>query len=258
MSRGVKWAIAGVVALLVAAGVAGLVIARTGEDDDSGARGHRLATPKVARLYGKRAVLSRGTSLVAAAGRKKVPIYAHSYSHRPKLRLRNPNPQGAERVFLVRVAKPGRLLVSLPVRPNGSTGWVRRRDVTLSRTPYFLRVDLTRHRLDLRKRGRRVAQYPIGVGQAVTPTPSGTYYITELFEQPYAGSPYGPYAFGLSGHSNVLHEFEGGPGQIGIHGTNYPQGIGTDVSHGCIRMSNEDITHLARILPLGTPVKIVR
>jgi lipoprotein-anchoring transpeptidase ErfK/SrfK len=92
----------------------------------------------------------------------------------------------------------------------------------------------------------------------VTPTPSGRYYITELLRQPDPTGLYGPYAFGLSAHSTVLHEFAGRDGILGIHGTNYPRGIGTDVSHGCIRVSNAAITRLARILPLGTPVLIVR
>jgi lipoprotein-anchoring transpeptidase ErfK/SrfK len=43
---------------------------------------------------------------------------------------------------------------------------------------------------------------------------------------------------------------------IGIHGTNEPQLVGTDVSHGCIRLRNEDISRLVGLLPLGTPVEI--
>jgi lipoprotein-anchoring transpeptidase ErfK/SrfK len=98
----------------------------------------------------------------------------------------------------------------------------------------------------------------IGVGQAVTPTPTGEYYITELLEQPDPTGTYGPFAFGLSAHSDVLNEFAGRDGVLGVHGTNFPQGIGTDVSHGCIRMSNDAITKLAGFLPVGTPVQITR
>jgi len=96
----------------------------------------------------------------------------------------------------------------------------------------------------------------IGVGEAATPTPRGTYFITALFRliDPYG--PYGPYAFGLSGFSNVLRSFGGGPGQLAIHGTNDPGGIGSNVSHGCIHVSNPEITRLSKELPLGTPVQI--
>jgi len=53
-----------------------------------------------------------------------------------------------------------------------------------------------------------------------------------------------------------LMSFGGGPGQLAIHGTDDPAGIGHDVSHGCIRMSNAGITKLAGILPIGVPVEV--
>jgi lipoprotein-anchoring transpeptidase ErfK/SrfK len=68
---------------------------------------------------------------------------------------------------------------------------------------------------------------------------------------------YGPYAFGLSGFSEVFKSFAGGPGTLGLHGTNNPSGLGKDVSAGCIRMSNAGITKLAFALPVGTPVEVV-
>jgi lipoprotein-anchoring transpeptidase ErfK/SrfK len=67
---------------------------------------------------------------------------------------------------------------------------------------------------------------------------------------------YGPYAYGLSGHSEVLDTFNGGDAELGIHGNNEASVLGKDVSHGCIRMSNDKITRLAGLLPLGTPVQI--
>ena len=54
----------------------------------------------------------------------------------------------------------------------------------------------------------------------------------------------------------MLDEFNGGDGVIGIHGTNEPEAIGSDVSHGCIRVDNDTITQMAGMLPLGTPVHI--
>ena len=90
----------------------------------------------------------------------------------------------------------------------------------------------------------------------MTPTPFGQYFITELLKQTNPNGLYGPYAFGLSAHSNVLHEFAGGNGEIGIHGTDQPWVIGTSASHGCIRLYNHDILWLSQRLPLGTPVRI--
>ena len=67
---------------------------------------------------------------------------------------------------------------------------------------------------------------------------------------------FGPYAYGLSAFSNTFTEFEGGPGQIGMHGTNEPSSIGRNVSHGCIRMSVTNISWLAHRVPAGTPITI--
>ncbi len=56
----------------------------------------------------------------------------------------------------------------------------------------------------------------------------------------------------------MLTEFAGGDGVIGIHGTDRPDLVGTDVSSGCIRLPNDVITALVEDigLPLGTPVTI--
>ncbi|MGH9265106.1 MAG: L,D-transpeptidase, partial [Acidimicrobiales bacterium] len=123
-------------------------------------------------------------------------------------------------------------------------------------------VELGAHRLTAYQGTEVLVSEPIGVGTADAPTPGGLYYIKELFEpvdragNPDPGGPYGPYAYGLSGFSEVLFEFGGGDGQFGIHGTNDPSGLGRDVSHGCIRISNQAITLLAGTLPLGVPVEI--
>jgi lipoprotein-anchoring transpeptidase ErfK/SrfK len=79
----------------------------------------------------------------------------------------------------------------------------------------------------------------------------------ELLKSGNPDGPYGPYAFGLSGFSNSLKSFAGRDPVIGLHGTNQPQLLGRDVSNGCIRLSNEAITRLASMLPLGTPVEIL-
>jgi lipoprotein-anchoring transpeptidase ErfK/SrfK len=61
----------------------------------------------------------------------------------------------------------------------------------------------------------------------------------------------------VAGFSDVLQRFEGGVGQIAIHGTNRPDLIGKFVSNGCIRLNNDDITALQPLAPVGTPVQIV-
>ena len=194
--------------------------------------------------------------LVASAKGSVVGVYRSPHASTPYTTLHNPNLDGAPLVFLVRRTTGGWARVLLPIRPNGSSGWIKLSRVKLAGHDYAITINLTTHRLTATKGHKLVLKTPVGVGRAVTPTPPGLYYITELLKQPDPTGLYGPYAFGLSAHSNVLHEFAGADGILGIHGTNFPEGIGTDVSHGCIRMSNKAITKLAHTLPVGTPVRI--
>ena len=178
--------------------------------------------------------------------------------------LGHPQRSGAPLVMLVTAQQPGWLQVLLPVRPNGSTGWIRSDEVSLATHDFRIVVELSAHRLTAYQGTAVLVSEPIGVGMVDTPTPGGLYYTKELIRPLDAAGrldtdgPYGPYAYGLSGFSDVLFEFAGGDGQFGIHGTNDPSGLGRDVSHGCIRMSNAGITRLAGTLPLGVPVDILQ
>ena len=195
-------------------------------------------------------------SVVAQAKVPLVAVYRTPTAKRPFLRLSSRTRHGGPLVLLVKQRRPGWEKVYLPVRPNGSTGWVRDRQVTLALNPYRIRVSLGDRTITVWKGAKVIHRAPAGVGRSVVPTPMGTYFLTELMEQPNPWGAYGPYAFGTSAFSNVLYSFGGGPGQIGLHGTNTPSSLGTNVSHGCIRISNAGIKKLARILPLGTPVRI--
>jgi lipoprotein-anchoring transpeptidase ErfK/SrfK len=60
-----------------------------------------------------------------------------------------------------------------------------------------------------------------------------------------------------SARSNVLQEFDGGPGQIALHGTDHLSGaLGTAASHGCIRMAIPDVEQLYELVPLHTPIYV--
>lgn len=176
--------------------------------------------------------------------------------------LANPQPSGAPLVFVVVDQTTDALRVLLPTRPNSSTGWIARSDVSLSEHDWSIVVELGAHRLTVFQGTGVFLSSPVGVGTTDTPTPGGLYYTKELIQPTDASGrlipdgPYGPYAYGLSGFSNVLSSFAGGDGVIGIHGTNDPSGLGRDVSHGCLRVSNQTITAMAGVLPLGVPVDI--
>lgn len=150
----------------------------------------------------------------------------------------------------------GWLQVLLPVRPNGATGWIRADDVELRDVTLEVRVDLAARELVVLDAGTEVLATPTAIGDAEHPTPTGRFYVVDKLESPDPDGAYGPYAIGLSAHSEVLTEFAGGDGQVGIHGTNAPSSIGQDVSHGCMRIDNDLIEELAHLLPLGTPVTI--
>ncbi|MFH0915866.1 MAG: L,D-transpeptidase [bacterium] len=143
--------------------------------------------------------------------------------------------------------------VYLPVRPNGTKGWVKASDVTTSIVTHDVRIHLSEHRLDLYDRGQFVRSYDVGVGTQDTPTPPGEYFVSIKAKPPNPGTIYGVLVIGISAFSEKLADWPGG-GQVGIHGTNDPSTIGTDVSHGCIRLRNEDVLELSKDAPLGTPV----
>ncbi len=169
-------------------------------------------------------------------------------------------------VFLVKQQRAnGWVQVLLPVRPNGSTGWVKSSDVTLTANPYRIDVQLGDHTITVNKGNDVVYTGAVAVGATdpplpdvgkPTPTPTGEYYLRVLLQAPDPNTVYGPYAYGLSSHSDALDSFAGGDAEVGIHGNNDASVLGKNVTHGCIRMDNAAITMLAKQLPLGTPVSV--
>jgi lipoprotein-anchoring transpeptidase ErfK/SrfK len=159
-------------------------------------------------------------------------------------------------VFLAERQRGDWVRVLLPVRPNGSTGWVRISDVRLVPNRFRIEVDLSEHLLRVYDGDRVFMEDTVAVGKPETPTPVGKFFIRVLLRAPDPTTVYGPYAYGLSSHSEVLEEFNGGDAEIGIHGNNDASVLGKYVSAGCIRMDNEKITRLASILPLGTLVEV--
>lgn len=148
------------------------------------------------------------------------------------------------------------LHVMLPGRPNGSTGWISQRDNRLIATPWRIKVDLAARTVRAYHDGRLTRVFQAVVGKPSTPTPTGRYFVEESVQMA-AGQPGAPFALALSARSNVLQEFEGGPGQIAIHGRENIGGVlGTAESHGCIRLATASIDWLAARIRPGTPVTI--
>jgi lipoprotein-anchoring transpeptidase ErfK/SrfK len=148
------------------------------------------------------------------------------------------------------------LHVSLPQRPNGSTGWVDATKVAVTWTNLRLDIDLSERTIVLFDSNRPVLQASVAIGTAANPTPTGQTFVTELLANPNGGDMFGPFALGLALFSPTLTEYAGGNGRIGVHGTNQPDLLGSEASHGCLRVHNDVIREIAGRVPLGTPVDI--
>jgi lipoprotein-anchoring transpeptidase ErfK/SrfK len=148
------------------------------------------------------------------------------------------------------------LRVMLPGRPNGRQGWIEQRGTVLTTTRWHIVVRTgSRHVLAYRD-GRLVRSFRAVVGKPSTPTPRGRFFVEESIRMP-ATAAGAPYALATSARSNVLQEFEGGPGQIGIHGVQNLGGTpGTAISHGCVRLADGPIRWLAGRIAPGVPVTI--
>ena len=143
--------------------------------------------------------------------------------------------------------------VRLPIRPNGTTGWVRGHDVGQREVGERIEVDLSEHRIWRIADGRTVSSFEVGVGASATPTVPGRYFVWARVPSDPTG-PYGVLALGLSGFSDVITDWVGG-GRLAIHGTATATDRGADVSHGCVRVFNPQMASLADV-SLGTPVWI--
>jgi lipoprotein-anchoring transpeptidase ErfK/SrfK len=150
------------------------------------------------------------------------------------------------------------LRVRLPGRPNGHAGWISANRTKRAATPWHVVVDLSKRRLVVYRGGRAARRFRAVVGKSSTPTPRGRYFVEEALAISSSDTG-GPFALATSARSNALEEFEGGPGQIGIHGTDNLSGRpGTAVSHGCIRLRTRAITWIAGRIGAGVPLTIRR
>jgi lipoprotein-anchoring transpeptidase ErfK/SrfK len=133
--------------------------------------------------------------------------------------------------------------------------------VKLGHTRYWVDVRIRARRVTVYYKGRRVRTMRAVVGKASTPTPHGLAALYERNRQPDPRAFLGPWSLSLTVHSSVLKNFGGGPGRVAIHGragSSLRDPLGSARSHGCVRVTNGDVSWLARRLPPGTPVRLRR
>jgi lipoprotein-anchoring transpeptidase ErfK/SrfK len=150
------------------------------------------------------------------------------------------------------------LHVDLPGRPNGHSGWITQRGTVAAATQWRILVDLSARRVTIVRAGRPVRTAKAVVGAPSTPTPLGAFFVEEAISlrSTEVGAPF---ALALSARSDVFQQFDGGPGQIALHGLMNVGGVlGTAASHGCIRLDNGVMRWLVKRIRPGTTVIIRR
>ena len=148
--------------------------------------------------------------------------------------------------------------VRLPGRPSGHTGWIPAHQTRRTSTQWHISIKLSSRRVTAYRNGHATRRFRAIVGKPSTPTPRGKFFIEEALALSSTDAG-GPFALATSARSHVLQQFDGGPGQIALHGTNNLSGtLGTAASHGCVRLSTRAITWLSERIDGGVPLTITR
>lgn len=171
--------------------------------------------------------------------------------------MANPTWENLPVVFLVLDDQGPWLHVRVSSRPNNLTAYVSRSEVQLRTVPNRVLIEVGARRVTVLHGDEVLLQETVAVGTDRTPTPLGEFFVDGAVDVPYDTGPYGAFQVSVSGFSDALQTFGGGVGQIAMHGTNRPELLGQPVSNGCIRMTNENITKMVQLAPLGTPVTVV-
>ncbi len=154
----------------------------------------------------------------------------------------------------VKTTTPAWYKITVPGRPNGRTGWVQAKQVSIHPIPWQVVVFRGSRVIQLWKEKKLVLTSKVAIGAPGMETPTGLFYVTVRFKpvlEPFLGA----FAFETSAYSK-LSEWPGG-GVVGLHGWNDPSVLGKAVSHGCIRVSNDTAAFLRDRIPLGTPIRVV-
>jgi lipoprotein-anchoring transpeptidase ErfK/SrfK len=143
--------------------------------------------------------------------------------------------------------------INLPMRPNGTFGWIPAQIVSLAPTVSQIVIHRNARTIDVYFHGKHALHAIVAVGAPGMETPVGHFYVQVRFvpDDPFLGV----FALETSAYSK-LSEWPGG-GVVGIHGTSAPQLLGQAVSHGCVRVSNQTAAALRRLAPVGTPITII-
>ena len=108
----------------------------------------------------------------------------------------------------------------------------------------WILIETDLKRLTLYQGTEALCRYPIAAGAWNTPSPIGTFYVN------------GRFVTEMSGFGTRFLSLSVPWGKYGIHGTNRPESIGGNASHGCFRLRVKDAEALYAQTPLGVRVVI--
>ena len=119
---------------------------------------------------------------------------------------------------------------------------------------------LSERRVYIYQGEQEIASYPVAVGKPGWETPTGTFEIISMIENPSWQNPWTGEVRAPGRNSALglrwIGFWSNGKDTIGFHGTPTVNSIGSAASHGCVRMRNEDVVALYEKVQLGTVVLV--
>ena len=176
-----------------------------------------MAGPRIAAHQETVALL--GSAVVRSGPAADANVVAHVAAHRPMTGARTVLPLLGQSIDAtggswLQVRLPGRALKGS--QPPAS-GWIGAAKTRMSATDWHLVVNLRARSVSVYRNGQKLRSYKAIVGKTSTPTPRGEFFVEENVRLP-GNRPGAPFALATSARSKVFQEFEGGPGQIALHG----------------------------------------
>ena len=148
--------------------------------------------------------------------------------------------------------------IQVAQRPNRGPAWIPVDAVYFTTTEDKIVVHRSARRLEYWRAGRKIRTFPTGVGRPTTPSPLGRYAVEDIVPvAPGQRRAYGRYIVTITAHSEVLARFNGGDGQIAIHGTGTGGRVGVPSSHGCFVLGASALDWVRRHAKVGTPVIVL-
>ncbi|TCP62580.1 L,D-transpeptidase family protein [Baia soyae] len=122
---------------------------------------------------------------------------------------------------------------------------------------YQVEINKKTNKLYLYQDGQVTKTYPVATGRTKDLTPEGTFtMVVKIVAPGWKGIPGGDPKNPL-GKRWMGFSVKGDSGRIyGVHGTNQPESIGSNASSGCVRMGEENLLELYKLIPEGTPIWI--